>query len=88
MGDRIMIRDGYPIPALNAKAYGIGTARSVPMKCYTQTVSCCIDCPHYINLNGTAKTAYCNHYNGPERILTRGEIWGPDVPPECPLEDI
>lgn len=57
------------------------------MKCYTEAVSCCIECQYYINLNGTAKTAHCNHYNGPERVLTKEEVWGPDVPPECPLED-
>lgn len=58
------------------------------MKCYKERVTCCIDCPYYLNTNGSAKTARCNHLEGPERILTRKEVWDDDnFPPECPLED-
>ena len=58
------------------------------MKVYMELIKCCIDCPYYSNVNGTMKTARCDHFDGPERILTRREVWGPDVPDECPLEDL
>jgi hypothetical protein len=52
-----------------------------------QIITGCIDCPYYGNVNGTMKTARCDHIQGPRRLLTKDEVWNGIFPDECPLEE-
>ena len=56
-------------------------------KIYIEKIEGCIGCPYYSNVNGTMKTARCGRLDGPDRLLTKDEVWEDVFPDECPLED-